>query len=1405
MRKTKRITALLLAVFLGFTTSYCDVAAAALGTVPVEEIAAEENAAEEEIKEESTTEEGITEQSIIKEDIPEENVAKEDAAEERTEEKTVQEEEETTEKALLNYLVVDEPMVSTPGTQKIMTSIGDGSSEVESAVLTCQNKSTGQSYEVAAADILDDFVLFTMEFPDESWNGAYQLIGITYTIDGVTSSTDFSEMGIEASFGVNEAVTSEPDDVLLTDEEIEALAADTTMNIVSMDNEGNVTSEMALEDAMENAGCEALETSDTVMMNSRKGASVDSTGMKSLIVVLDPGHGGSDPGAQANGVVEKTVNLKIAQYCKKELEEYAGVTVYMTRTGDTYLTLAERAQVAIDKKADVFVSLHNNSSTSSGPCGANVYYPNSNYNASCGATGAALAQVIESKLTDLGLASGGIHIRNSENNTKYPDGSLADYYGVIKRCKENGIPGLIVEHAFVSNASDAKNYLSTDEQLKKLGVADATGIAEYYGLKKGLGFNSVQSKSSTTMELSWAAQTGITGYCIYRSLSSGDGFTKVATISSATTTTWKDTGLKPGTTYYYKIRSYTKSGSNTKYGAYSAVVSGTTMQKPMISSVKSKSSKQLVISWGVVTNAASYEVYRSTSKSGTYQKIASVNGINRLSYTDTSVKAGKKYYYKIRSLGQIDNTTAYSDYSDVVSGRTAKIPSGLSVKSKNSTTLRVSWTADSNAAGYVIKRADSKNGKYTKIATVSGGTTKYFDDATVKQNKNYYYKIQAYNYNDGVKGYSGYGSSSYGKTVKKTSITKIVSTSSTKQTISWKKVNEANGYVIYRSTSKNGPYTKIKTISSNKTTSYKDTGLKAGTKYYYKVRTRNKVNGKTGYGSDSAVKSARVGKKAVITGVTGASGTQITVSWNAVTGAEKYDIYRSTSQKGTYKKIGSASKEATSYTDSKLKMTKKYYYKVEAKITGYKATGTSGISSAVGGYPVRKASMEPVTVNDAGQLVVHWAKVKNTKGYQIYRSTASGGTYTLLGTVSDYKTTSYTDVSAVAGTTYYYKVRLINTYDNKTIYGQYSDPIEGILLAAPSNVTVTSISESELCVTWSNVTGATGYEIYRSTQADGTYSIVGAVSGTSANSFSDVTVTKGVTYYYKIKAIGANHNSSVFSSAASGCAVAKLSIRNLSWDEKKTAVSMSWQATSAQVTGYEVYRSTSTAPSMQQRVAVTQAVSYTDTSVDASITYYYRVRPYTDTVVNGKKETIYGVFSDTVSTNPSDYRIMGSAGVTAVQMAAMYQASGKVYPASVYQTKGAADIQTFCQIVYDECITEGVKPEVIFAQICHETAYLQFGGQIKVAQCNFGGLGATDDGTSGGTFKDVRTGVRAQVQHMKAYASTDPLVNYCVDPRFSYVNRGNAEYVQQLGKGNWATDTAYAVKLMNYINKMKGV
>ena len=146
--------------------------------------------------------------------------------------------------------------------------------------------------------------------------------------------------------------------------------------------------------------------------------------------------------------------------------------------------------------------------------------------------------------------------------------------------------------------------------------------------------------------------------------------------------------------------------------------------------------------------------------------------------------------------------------------------------------------------------------------------------------------------------------------------------------------------------------------------------------------------------------------------------------------------------------------------------------------------------------------------------------------------------------------------------------------------------------------------------------------------------------------------------------------------------------------------------------------------------------------------------------------------------------IMGKSAASVSSMVSLYNSTGHAYPA-IYASKGAATINDFCQIVLEEANAEGVKAEILFAQAMYETGWLQFGGSVKAEQCNFGGIGAINTSAAGVAFDNVRIGLRAQAQHLKAYASFEPLNNACVDPRFHKVDRGVAPCLEDLD-GRWA-------------------
>lgn len=376
---------------------------------------------------------------------------------------------------LLNYLVLDNAYIAVGGTQNVVANIGNEDLAISGGRLLYHRVSDGAAYEMAATEIDGNGLRFSETFADESRTGEYALDTIIYEKDSQEYQINLSDAGMDVRFGVNTEVETNPDA-----EVVDEATTDVDMDVVSFDENGNQTSEDSIADAITT---QKAETAESGISTARYNGNV--------VVVLDPGHDGTHGGSPANGFVEAQLNLKIAQYCKAELEEYYGVTVYMTRDsascpnggGNNKSCLQRRADIARDMGANLFVSLHNNYSSASGASGAEIWYPNQNYNPWTSQVGGSAASKILEQLTSLGLHNRGTQIRNA-NEDKYPDGSAADYYAVIRHCKEYGIPGIIVEHAFMSNSSDAANFLSNDEGLKKLGVADATGIAQYYGLKK---------------------------------------------------------------------------------------------------------------------------------------------------------------------------------------------------------------------------------------------------------------------------------------------------------------------------------------------------------------------------------------------------------------------------------------------------------------------------------------------------------------------------------------------------------------------------------------------------------------------------------------------------------------------------------------------------------------------------------------------------------------------------------------------------------------------------------------------------------------------------------------------------------------------------------------------------------
>lgn len=202
------------------------------------------------------------------------------------------------------------------------------------------------------------------------------------------------------------------------------------------------------------------------------------------VIELDPGHGGSDSGAEGiskEKLKEKDVNLKIAKYVNEELSKNPNIKVYMTRSEDTKPGLSERVSKAVEDKADLFISFHNNAKGEIVDYnhGCTVIVPTGNYNGKISEQAQILGCYFLKYLEKAGVTNQGLLMRTSEQKETYPNDALRDYYRVIHESIEKEIPGVIVEHSFIDNNNDVKQFLADDTKIKKLAKADAKAITDY--------------------------------------------------------------------------------------------------------------------------------------------------------------------------------------------------------------------------------------------------------------------------------------------------------------------------------------------------------------------------------------------------------------------------------------------------------------------------------------------------------------------------------------------------------------------------------------------------------------------------------------------------------------------------------------------------------------------------------------------------------------------------------------------------------------------------------------------------------------------------------------------------------------------------------------------------------------
>ncbi len=535
--------------------------------------------------------------------------------------------------------------------------------------------------------------------------------------------------------------------------------------------------------------------------------------------------------------------------------------------------------------------------------------------------------------------------------------------------------------------------------------------------------------------------------------------------------------------------------------------------------------------------------------------------------------------------------------------------------------VNVSWSPVEGAAGYEVWRSASIGTGYAKVGTASGTS---YTDAGLTTGTTNYYKVKAYCTASTA---TTYGSLSAYVLVTPEPLAPAspaaASSSYSSIKVSWSAVSGANGYRVYRASSAGGMYSWIGSTTS---LSYTDGSRNTGTTYYYKVCAYCTVGRNTMNGADSAIVFAKPALSAVSSCTASAvDPVKVKVSWSSVPGRTRYEVWRSDNG-GAYTLLGTTT--STSYSSTGLTPfhTYSYYIRVYRTVSGQKIYAAANSPAASAKPVLGSVTNVKAAMASASSVKLTWSSVSGASGYEVRRWDAASGKYVVVASTTR---TYYTHSDLVPNVSYTYEVAAYRTVGSARVYSTACTPVSATpYFGAVTNVKAAMASASSVKLTWSSVSGASGYEVRRWDAATGKYVVV---ASTTRTYYTHTSLPPNVSYTYQVAAYRTVGSARVYSAACTPVSATPTlgGVTNpKAARSSSTKIKLTWNAVSGR-TGYEIFRS-ATPDGTFVSVGTTTSTSYTNSGLTTGTPYYYIVKAYV--TVNGVK--YYGSASAVVTATP---------------------------------------------------------------------------------------------------------------------------------------------------------------------------
>ena len=537
-------------------------------------------------------------------------------------------------------------------------------------------------------------------------------------------------------------------------------------------------------------------------------------------------------------------------------------------------------------------------------------------------------------------------------------------------------------------------------------------------------------------------------------------------------------------------------------------------------------------------------------------------------------------------------------------------PSALTAVVISKSEILLSWNDNSNnEASFVIQR--SLNGtSWSEVASVNENVTSY-SDTGLSPATSYQYRVVARNSYGDSTATTKYVVTTLPNVPDGPSNLIVKNVSQTQIELNWlDNSNNEDGYVVQRSLDATN-WTTIATLATPNVESYINTGLSAGTKYYYKVYAYN-----TGGNSESITESVTTLRNApsAPSGLSSmVSGLDITLTWSDNSGTEDgFKIERSLYGSKVFQQIATVNSNVTLYTDTNLSSATQYEYRIRAYNEGGNSAYSNTISATTMAAPNVPTNLVGTAVTES-RIDISWDDNSLDETiFKVERTDDSGATWTqITTTLADEP--SYKDYSVTTGTTYSYRVRAYNAVGNSA----YSNTITLSPLSvplAPNNLTATAVGPNQIDIAWSdNSSDEVGFKLQRTTDPSSSMSwgtIYTAAAGET--SYSDTSVTGNTTYYYRIFAYNDVGNSG-YSDTNSDTTPPNIPTapNNLAAIASELNITLTWSDNSDNETGFKLERSITGSGVWTQIASIAANTGfYGDTGLSAGTSYSYRIRSY---------------------------------------------------------------------------------------------------------------------------------------------------------------------------------------------------